>query len=338
MSEDDEPVSATPGSMVEHIQKYKDYIQDLKQGKSSGISAAFGKANDLLPADVMAVPLTVAPAPGPAHAEQAPFDGALNMVVIDSEQRGSLRDAVEELILSCADHLAEYLGVPVATEDGESEVINVFMEDGVRKFMLGNLDVLDQDQFEEHRLDRAAPDGANIGPTEIDEPAASEFGSEELEKDETATVELLIPDSRGNHLWTVAFRGGAVAEIVMADGSQISRAHGRDEFIYVDRADKSPRSDVFILTALMVDPSTGNIYGEVNEGAVNIAFLNNGWHIRQYRSGTTTTCFVREPAKGNARSILIEVSNLELDVMSGEASYETLDSAATTTLKSRKIR
>jgi hypothetical protein len=332
MSDEDEPVSATPGSMVEHIQKYKDYIQDLKQGKSSGISAAFGKANDLLPPDVMAVALTAVP-------EKAATSTELNSVVFaDENDRAALRNAVEGLILSCADQLAEFLGVEVISESGEnSEVINVFMEDGERKFMLANLDVVDQAWFDQNRQDISV------------EAVAAEFEQEELF--ETAEqsidiVELIIPDARGNHLWTVAYRDREIAEIVMADGSQISKAHGRNEFVYVDRADKSLRSDVFILSALMVDPSTGNIFGEVNDGAINMAFLNNGWHIRQYRqeagqSGQSQSqehSYVREPPKGTARAVLVEVQNLELDVESGEVSYESLDSAATIKLKSRQIR
>lgn len=50
--EDDEKVPVA--RMSDHVDRYKRYINKLKHGKSSGISATFGKAADLLPSKELA--------------------------------------------------------------------------------------------------------------------------------------------------------------------------------------------------------------------------------------------------------------------------------------------
>src|SRR5688572_24689260 len=51
----DEEDGGSEGSMSEHLQRYRKYIDSLKEGRSSGISSVFGRASDLLPPDVLEI-------------------------------------------------------------------------------------------------------------------------------------------------------------------------------------------------------------------------------------------------------------------------------------------
>ncbi len=419
--EDDyeEPTSGG-GDMVEHIQRYKDYIQGLKKGQSSGISAAFGRASDLLPSDV----LEVAP---PKGAGTAVAGHDLNEQVFpEGFDRAGLRAAVEGLILGCAEQLDDYIGATVMTAEGPSEVVNCFLEDGQRKFMLANLDVIDEDEFErsrqrtndeleeEHEVeheeeyeeenseseavedveDRSAggsdelpeeqPDDEEVETTdqddflselnaifnlaeedteqdiepEVAEPAVrpapqmvrvdmpdsiagvGKFGGtfESVTFGEERPFDLVVHNTAGSVLWGIHYDDLDIEQIVMSDGTQIRRAEGRHEYVMVQRANDRLHPRIYILSGVMVDPLTGNVYAEANQGGYTAAFLNNGWQIHQYRSrDSKDTFYVKEPDRPGRPGAFLEVINLALDVQSGEVTYETVDSAATVTLKSRRL-
>jgi hypothetical protein len=74
-------------------------------------------------------------------------------------------------------------------------------------------------------------------------------------------------------LWDIYYVGTDVRSITMADGSSIRHAEGRPEFILALRTDSEPTFKFFILDGLIVDPSTGNIYVEANEGALKSRVL-----------------------------------------------------------------
>ncbi len=391
--EDDyeEPTSGG-GGMVEHIQKYKSYIQGLKQGGSSGISAAFGRASELLPSDVLEVAppkATVSVAVGPELDER---------VFVEEYDRAALRSAVEDLIVGCAQHLDDFIGVSVMTSEGESEVVNCFVEDGQRKFMLANLDVIDEAEFNRTRqgageqsndddLDDAAPDDrADAGRDERSErdDADVQYGRQDQDDDvvqdksdaqaadvrvgvndgfdardfddlvdavveqsiaetfesvnfgEERPFDLVVHNAAGNLLWGIHYDGLEIDQVVMADGTQIRRAEGRHEYVMVQRANDRLHPRIYILSGVMVDPITGNVYAEANKGGYTAAFLNNGWQIHQYRSrDSKDSFFVKEPNRSGRRGAFFEVINLALDARTGEVSYETIDSSATVTLKSR---
>lgn len=434
--EDDyEEPSSGSGDMVEHIQKYKNYIQGLKKGQSSGISAAFGRASDLLPADV----LEVAPPKGAATAVAA---HELNeRVLAEGFDRAALRTAVEGLILGCAEQLDAHIGTIVMTAEGPSEVVNTFVEDGQRKFMLANLDVIDEDEFQRSRErsqeellevseevetfedfddsdfteetfeQYAQADHAENEESETDEGTvedvetveneqtvveydgsdenveveseatetesnteqietqeeaprsamkrrrtmerplpsfSSQVHSESVKKfgelydsaifDEERPFDLVVHGTGGNILWGVHYDGLEIDQVVMADGTQIRRAEGRYDYVMVQRANDRLHPRVYILSGVMVDPETGNIYVEANQGGYTAAFLNNGWQIHQYRSRDSRDSFyAKEPDRPGRPGAFLEVINLALDVQSGEVTYETADSSATVTLKSRKL-
>lgn len=442
VSEEDDYEQPTSGSggMVEHIQKYKNYIEGLKKGQSSGISAAFGRASDLLPADVLEV------SPPKGATAVAPHD--LNeRVFADDFDRAALRTAVEGLITSCAEQLDQVVGTIVMTAEGPSEVVNCFVEDGQRRFMLANLDVIDEEEFnssrkrsseelieeesedsqdiqkvlamfeDSHKEDdveidsdnqefektnqeRTDDDAATVEYVGVDENIeAGEISSNKtvdesentvlepreitkqvehdehdeypavrhrrtMEKplpsllvqsrnespkkfgeifdspifDEERPFDLVVHTPSGSVLWGVHYDGLEIDQVVMADGTQIRRAEGRYDYVMVQRSHDRLHPRVYILSGVMVDPETGNIYVEANQGGYTAAFLNNGWQIHQYRSRDSKDSFyAKEPDRPGRPGAFLEVINLVLDVQSGEVTYETADSAATVTLKSRKL-
>lgn len=394
------------GDMVEHIQKYKNYIQGLKRGQSSGISAAFGRASDLLPPDV----LEVAP---PKGATVATVGHELDERVFAAEyNQEALRTAVEGLILSSAEQLEDHVGAIVMTAEGPSEVVNCFVEEGQLKFMLANLDVIDEDEFNrsrqesegelesddttyddnessvadfedqmfeeaEHALssDEVKDDEVEVEdealveedyfqpqqqevepeptppPMPAPAPAMRHVHEEQRENvrkfgdtiesvifDEERPFDLVVTTPSGSVLWGVHYDNLEIDQVVMSDGTQIRRAEGRHEYVMVQRASDRLHPRIYILSGVMVDPITGNVYAEANEGGYTAAFLNNGWQIHQYRSrDSKDTFFVKEPARPGRPGAFMEVINLALDVQSGEVSYETVDSSATVTLKSRRL-
>lgn len=406
--EDYEQPTSGGGGMVEHIQKYKNYIQGLKQGQSSGISAAFGRASDLLPADVLEVaPPKFAGAVALGHDLDEP-------VFAEGYDRAALRSAVEGLILGCAEQLDDFIGVTVMTAEGESEVVNCFVEDGQRKFMLANLDVIDEAEFNRLRQgahdesDEEQPDDDEEGEVseefeeieyedveesvdetneEIDDDAATavecefsdDFDEPESEEqiehpileddirpapqpvtvpmmqrnvesrkfgesfesvifDEERPFDLVVHNAAGNVLWGIHYNDLEIEQVVMSDGTQIRRAEGRHEYVMVQRANDRLHPRIYILSGVMIDPLTGNVYAEANRGGYTAAFLNNGWQIHQYRSrDSKDSFFVKEPDRPGRPGAFLEVINLALDVQSGEVTYETVDSAATVTLKSRRL-
>lgn len=365
--EDDyEQPTSGGGGMVEHIQKYKSYIQGLKQGGSSGISAAFGRASELLPSDVLEV------APPKAAVSVAAGHELDARVFVEDYDRGALRSAVEDLIVGCAQHLDDFIGVSVMTSEGESEVVNCFVEDGQRRFMLANLDVIDEAEFNRARqgageqsddddLDDAdevaagevaagevadarvevddafdARDFDDLVDAVVDQSIAETF--ESVNFGEERPFDLVVHNAAGNLLWGIHYDGLEIDQVVMADGTQIRRAEGRHEYVMVQRANDRLHPRIYILSGVMVDPVTGNVYAEANQGGYTAAFLNNGWQIHQYRSrDSKDSFFVKEPDRSGRRGAFFAVTNLVLDARTGEVSYETIDSSATVTLKSRTL-
>src|ERR1700677_1383734 len=103
--QDKQPV----GSMIDHVERYKEHIRNLKSGKSSGISAQFGKASDLLPEDTLL---------GKTGTIVKSF--AVGEELLSNFSSTVMRSTLEYLIEQvCVD--AEEVG-SVATDDGELEV------------------------------------------------------------------------------------------------------------------------------------------------------------------------------------------------------------------------
>jgi len=310
MSDQDGEEMPASGTMLDHIHKYRNYIQDLKQGKSSGISAAFGRASDLLPPDVLAIS-----PPAESHPSNKP-DG-------ESFEQATVASATFE---RRADESDNHIGAHVETVDGTSEVIKVFIEDGERKFMLANLDVIDEAEFWRSRIKDDSQEASN-------EPASARF----MQPDSHQDFDLIVDTPSGKWLWSVKYDELEVDEIVMADGSHIRLAEGRQEFVYVQAA-PGTRSRIFILSGLVVDPTTGNIYAEANSGGYTAAFLNNGWQVHQYRSHAGDDRFyIKEPSREDRDGRVFEVMNLSLDIQSGAVTYETVDNASEVTLRSRVL-
>lgn len=402
MSHEDEEqiVRANAGGMVDHIQRYKQYITNLKKGQSSGISAAFGRASDLLPADVMELqpPQTKPSIPAPDLGDR---------VISANFDKNYLRQTIENIISDCAAELEHPIGKTLHTPYGELTVEDVFVEEGRRHFLLSDLRVIDESEFlqwsstgvddlqsddfadeaeEEIASDDFADDAYQGTESDSDEDqgiegdnfaddedeavtgdyfdGATEHASEDFvdEADEAVPndhfaddydevlpsrapitaggemTQLTVTSAAGSFLWKVFFKGFDPERVVMFDGSMITRAEGRDEHVLALRSADGKDLKIYILSGFMVDPSTGNIFVEANEGVYTAAFLNNGWRVHQYRTHDRGDQFyVTEPSQIGREPATMEVVNLNLNIETGEVSYETMDSAATITLRSRAL-
>ncbi len=449
MSNADEQTAESSGSsMADHLKRYRDYINDLKSGQSSGISAAFGRATDLLPPEVMEIK-----APRINKAPDQPL--ALgDQALADHYDKNYLRQTVETMVQTYANDLEDLVGCAVLTSTGSEEVLSVYLENGERMFMLSDLSVIDEETFrrssirpddddEDDQPDNLPPgtsdyseelesDSALDGNTsdnseenksgssqnrktsdslEEHEPGNSQTGktsdgleehesgnsqtggtsddweepnsassldgtpldksNEDLEDDEdegedddddwgTLLDELssddwndslngvqastfgalnqLVTSPDGTVLWRVYYVNDGPELVSMADGSIIKRAEGRSEYVFSRFSAMEGDVKYFILSGLVVDPSTGNVYLEANEGSYTAAFFNNGWRVQQYRNHEgEETYYATEPAKPDRAAITSQVANLKFDLTTGEVSYDTMDSAASVTLKSRKL-
>ncbi len=455
MSNADEQTAESSGSsMADHLKRYRDYINDLKSGQSSGISAAFGRATDLLPPEVMEIK-----APRINKAPDQPL-GLGDQALADHYDKNYLRQTVETMVQTYANDLEDLVGCAVLTSTGSEEVLSVYLENGERMFMLSDLSVIDEETFHrslvrpdvgDDQSDNLPPgtsdyseelesdstlDGSTSDDSEEDKSVSSETGktsdgleehepvssqtrktsdgleehesgksqtagtsddweepnsasspdgtpldksNEDLEDDEddeddeedddeeqddddwgTLLDELssddwndslngvqastfgalnqLVTSPDGTVLWRVYYVNDGPELVSMADGSIIKRAEGRSEYVFSRFSAMEGDVKYFILSGLVVDPSTGNVYLEANEGAYTAAFFNNGWRVHQYRNHEgEETYYATEPAKPNSAAITSQVANLKFDLTTGEVSYDTMDSAASVTLKSRKL-
>ena len=312
----------TGGAMLGHIQRYKAYISDLKKGNSSGISAAFGRASDLLPPEVMQVAPPAAKSSAKSAVAQAggaaPAPALDEVVFASGADTTQLRASVEELIAQCATELGNPVGETLDTPYGELSVEEVFVEGSRRTFMLSDLRVIDEAEYLRWRR---VPEVV---------AASVPFSGD-------SAPDLAVTTATGNLLWNVYFKGYEAEKIAMFDGTFIGRAEGRDEMVLALRVGPG-KTKAFILSGLMVDPTTGNVFAEANQGAFTAGFLNNGWRVFQYRTREHGDLYyVSEPPLPDCESVTIQVNNLSIDMETGAVSYETTDSAAVVTLRSRRL-
>lgn len=373
------------GGMSDHLKRYQTYINSLKSGKSSGISAAFGRAADILPPEALEIkaPLNskagtpIGPPPmfskagsaDPAVATAAPelkqaearTPPALDEQVLDLEaDKEFLRRSVEEMVASCAAALDDPVGARVLTDEGEQEVISVYLENGERMFLLSDLSMIGERDF----LTRLVTDVQNASTPEVHKPAPAtnepsppqvpvlkqETSQAQAAKEPSVQFQQIQPELSANQptlevknpsgtlLWHVYYGERDVSLISMSDGGLIKRAEGRKEYVFSTLSQIDGDIKLYILSGLLVDPNTGNIYIEVNEGAYTAAFLNNGWRIHQYRRHEGSESFyVTEPVRPDRAPITTQVKALDLNMKTGEVSYETMDSSANITLKCRAL-
>lgn len=324
------------GTMSDHLKKYRDYIDELKQGRSSGISAAFGRATDLLPPEVMVIKAE----PVEIVAQVMELE---SKVLADDYDREFLRESVESLVQAHSDSLDDPVGSVVATDSGTEEVLSVYVENGVRMFMLSDLSTIDEATFQRSLI---SPDEDIVDDREPDTSPAPEPASESAQAAEEQSLPQVISQPftqsvstiDGLPLWQVFYSANGPELVSMADGGIIKRAEGRQEYVFSKLSAIDGDIKFFILSGFVVDPSTGNIYFEANEGAYTAAFLNNGWTIHQYLSAQgEETFFVTEPVRTDRLPITMKVKSIDLDLSCGEVTYETIDSSSAITLKSRKL-
>jgi hypothetical protein len=392
-NEDDD----SEGAMSEHLQRYRKYIDSLKQGRSSGISSVFGRASDLLPPDVLEIKPPTMVAERIPTAEQASGDfGYANHinrnadyvrsersdfddddeVVSENVERseassesldpndGEDDDSAEDLDSDDGDDdSAEDLDADEddddssdgshSDDDDEEDIESEEDEDDDDSDVDDDdSDVEDDDDDEENDEDEANDDD-DVQDADDDEEDVedqdddfeqdgeksddNESDQDDTAKSDTETEELTVKSAQGNHLWTIYFNRVAPLVITMTDGSSIQNAEGRDDTILSLRTDRDSFK-FFILSGLVIDPITGNIYVEANDGAFTAAFMNNGWQIQQYRNHEgEETYYATEPFKPGRDRLTMQITNVALDPVHGEVSYDSLDGSASMTLKSRKL-
>jgi len=333
-SDGDKATTPTGGSMTDHLKRYRSYIDELKQGRSSGISAAFGRATDLLPPEVMAIA-----APPVDALEQ--LMSLQTRVLNDGFNAESLKATVEALVESCADELDDPVGSFVQTEGGLEEVLSVYIENGVRMFMLSDLSTIDERAYQrslvvekgdQNQVERQPSEAAfpqDVGQPASPVPQADNFRNPLFQE---------ILSAEGLPLWQIFYSPEGVELVSMADGGVIKKAEGRSEYIFSRLSQNDGDIKFFILSGFVVDPTTGNLYVEANQGAYTAAFFNSGWTVHQYRTASgEETFFVTEPANPGRAPITMRVKKIEFDLESGAASYETMDGSAAITLTSRLL-
>lgn len=307
----DEEDANAEGGMSEHLQRYRKYIDSLKEGRSSGISSVFGRASDLLPPDVLEIK------PPTAVADTFPSAQASEIQGNGFGENG----------------------------DYESDIVEPYYEDSGSISESSEEESYDDlnpgDDHSEDESDEESDDD-DLEPSETDDDDADqddddyEEDSEELD-DEDETEQLTVKSAQGAVLWTIYFNRVEPLSITMADGSSIKNAEGRDDTVLALKTNGS-EFKFFILSGLVIDPVTGNIYVEANDGAFTAAFMNNGWQIQQYRNHEgEETYYATEPFKPGRDRLTMQITNVSLDPVHGEVSYDSLDGSASMTLKSRKL-
>ncbi len=335
--------------MADHLKKYRDYISDLKSGQSSGISSIFGRAVDLLPPEMMAIK-----PPTPTQVQQSGqrlrVRAGENAAGKGEGNVGGLAGAAKTLLATGAlDFVPQDGGIGVDSFSGDpvgisvdrpdrgsvEQVLSVYFEDGQRKFMLSDLSVIDETDFERYRVregiqtSQEAPSSTNI----LDAIFAST--ADEIS---TPAETLRVTTVSGALLWQVFYDAAGPKLVSMADGGIIKKAEGRDDFIFSWMSPVDGDIKFYLLSALVVDPTTGNIYLEANEGAYSAAFLNTGHRIHQYRSALgEESFFATEPSAQDWMPRTVQVRDLTLDMQSGTVSYVGIDDSGVTRLASRSL-
>lgn len=334
-TETDNEGSSSEGGMSEHLQRYRKYIDSLKEGRSSGISSVFGRASDLLPADVLEIkpPKVVAESFPRGLAEDFGVGGKEGHINTNSDDETVAPDSsatLGEWSDSSADYF-EQTSDFLETEDEDDEPMSDELEgDGEDSF--GDFDSDDDIEYEIEEDAEESEDDQIEDDTEESED--DEFEDSNSDSD---SEELTVRSSQGDHLWTIHFNRVKPLLITMADGSGIKNAEGRDETILALKTSRD-QFKFFILSGLVIDPVTGNIYVEANDGAFTAAFMNNGWQIQQYRNHEgEETYYATEPFKPGRDRLTMQITNVALDPVNGEVSYDSLDGSASMTLKSRKL-
>lgn len=373
--DDDQTAQSSGSSMADHLKKYRDYITDLKSGQSSGISSAFGRATDLLPPEVMEIKAPKSRQPEqPLELGESvlkpDFDRDYLRQKVESLVKAyadDLEDPVGCVIQTSDESTEEVLSVYV--ENGERMFmlsdLSVIDEETFRRLLVvpGSYgETNDSNELETNdELNRSSNSETENEPNEsknLNEQATENeqaddendwasvlehLSSMQLE-DHSPKVSLpgafdqIVTTIDGAPLWHIYYGEDGPELISMADGGIIKRAEGRSEYIFSRLSEMDGDIKFFILTGFVVDPSTGNVYLEANEGAYSGAFFNNGWRIHQYRNHAgEETYYATEPTRVDRAPITAQIRNLKLDLTAGEVSYDTMDSAASITLKSRKI-
>lgn len=317
------------GGMAEHLDRYRNYIDGLKSGKASGISAAFGRASDLLPPEALSIP-----APKLECSERR----LGHTLFPNEEDRQMLRESLELLIKSGAISHEELLTVPideaqefggdavgltVETETGLQQVLSTYLESGRRMFMLSDLSIIDEETFRKSLVHGAVSEPAEAKEAEAE---ASANKDTELPAPSIEGRALTVLSESGMLLWQVEYDEHGVRLVSMGDGSVIKRAEGRNDFVFSLLCREDGDIKFYILSGLVVDPGTGNIYMEANQGAYSSAFLNNGWTAHHYRSAQgVESFFLTEPMQvltQEGRSPeTFPVNRLRLDMETGSLFY-----------------
>lgn len=286
-----------------------------------------------------------------------PRDGApqfydLDEPVLDmAADQALLKSTVQDLVADCALALEDPVGCLVKTDNGEEEVISVYLENGERVFLLSDLTMLDEREFTARLIRLNAQDMENVLQTAKDKVEdASESNQEqdqvlgqaqELRTSPQKQVFEVRGDS-GELLWHAYFGDNGISLISLGDGSFIKRAEGRNEYVFSTLSASDGDIKIYILNALVFDPKTGNIFIEVNQGAYTAAFFNNGWRAHQYRRHDgSETYYVTEPMSQGVAPPTVQVANLQLDIQGGECRFDTIELAGasprTFNLKSRML-
>jgi len=326
------------GDMSKHMQRYKNYIDNLKQGKSSGISSVFGRASDLLPPEVMEIKQPAVQLQGLSHERKPSAPDHVDEAEDDDEFVGENQIEVEE-----DDDDPEHDdddgdgNNPDDDEDFDDETdgdVEDEDEDGIDDDDDADEDEgIDGDIDDDDSVDDDEDDNDSDDDENEDDDADIEAGEDQI----TVTNELAVSARNGETLWNIFFNRAEPVLITMNDGSSIRNAEGRDESVLALKTNGN-RFKFFILSGLVIDPTTGNIYAEANDGAYTVAFLNSGWQIHQYRTHDgAEVYYATEPFRKGRDRVTTQIMNLKLDPATGDVSYDSADGSASMTLKSRRL-
>lgn len=329
------------GDMSKHMQRYKNYIDNLKQGKSSGISSVFGRASDLLPPEVMEIKQPAVHLQGLSHERKPSAPDRVDEAedVDDDDEFVGESDFEVEDDDDDPDHDDEDGNSPDDDEDFDDETDGDVEDED---------EDADDDSDEDEETDGDIDDDDSVDDdddTHDDDDENEDYDDDEDDDDYieagedqiTVTNELAVSARNGEPLWNIFFNRAEPVLITMNDGSSIRNAEGRDESVLALKTTGN-RFKFFILSGLVIDPTTGNIYAEANDGAYTVAFLNSGWQIHQYRTHDgAEVYYATEPFRKGRDRITTQIMNLKLDPATGDVSYDSADGSASMTLKSRRL-
>lgn len=334
--------SGTQGGMAEHLETYRHYIDGLKSGKASGISAAFGRASDLLPPEALAIAPKIHSADSlgqtlfPREEDRKVMRESLEMLIRagvlehppQSEEGGNAEQPAKGAPRCFS---GDAVGVSVRTEAGIEQVLSTYFESGELMYMLSDLSVIDEKTFLAQFIEPAnyseADDFAEQTNLENQESKASDAEPDLQEQQlQTDKPDLFVHDEDGQLLWQVSYELDGVKLVSMADGCLIKKAEGRNDYVFSMLAHEDGDIRFFILSGLVVDPSTGNVYLEANQGAYSTAYLNNGWKAHHYRTASgQESFFLTEPMnvinKEGRMPETFAVASLRLEMETGSLFY-----------------